>query len=216
VSGGGASIRLVLVDDHTVIRHGLRAILEREPDLEVVGESADAAGTVLLLERTVPDIVLLDIRLHGVQDDEGLWLCRQLTTSFPTVKVIVLSSFLEDRLVLQAIQHGAKGYVLKDVDVVELVRDVRAVYAGGTAFESRSADVMLRSLTGAPADGHGLTEREREVTWLVAQGLSNRVIGEQLFISQSTVKFHLNNIMVKLGVSRRAGLVYVAGKQGLL
>lgn len=102
------------------------------------------------------------------------------------------------------------------VDVVELVRDVRAVYAGGTAFESRSADVMLRSLTGAPADGHGLTEREREVTWLVAQGLSNRVIGEQLFISQSTVKFHLNNIMVKLGVSRRAGLVYVAGKQALL
>ena len=75
---------------------------------------------------------------------------------------------------------------------------------------------MLRSLTGVPADGHGLTEREREVTWLVAQGLSNRVIGEQLFISQSTVKFHLNNIMVKLGVSRRAGLVYVAGKQGLL
>jgi two-component system, NarL family, response regulator DevR len=97
-----------------------------------------------------------------------------------------------------------------------LVRDVRAVCASGTAFESRSADVMLRSLTGVPADGHGLTEREREVTWLVAQGLSNRVIGEQLFISQSTVKFHLNNIMVKLGVSRRAGLVYVAGKQGLL
>lgn len=95
-----------------------------------------------------------------------------------------------------------------------LVRDVRAVCASGTAFESRSADVMLRSLTGVPAHGHGLTEREREVTWLV--GLSNRVIGEQLFISQSTVKFHLNNIMVKLGVSRRAGLVYVAGKQGLL
>jgi two-component system response regulator DevR len=96
------------------------------------------------------------------------------------------------------------------------VREVRAVCAGGTSFESRSADVMLRSLTGVPADGHGLTEREREVTWLVAQGLSNRVIGEQLFISQSTVKFHLNNIMVKLGVSRRAGLAYVAGKQGLL
>lgn len=211
------TIRLVLVDDHAIVRQGLRSILEREPGMAVVGEAANPADALAVVAEQRPDLVLLDLKLSGAADAEGLELCRDLTTRFPGVGVLVLTTLLTDRLVVDALRYGAKGYVLKDVDATELVRGIRAVRRGESAFDSHSATVVVRSLTG-DADGPAthLTDRERDVVRLLAQGLSNRQIGQRLYISETTVKFHVHNIMGKLRVSRRAELVYRAGKLGLV
>ncbi|MCZ4521919.1 response regulator transcription factor, partial [Rhodococcus ruber] len=124
--------------------------------------------------------------------------------------------FLDDRLVVEAVHAGARGYVVKDVDTTELVRAIRAVSRGESAFDSRSASAVVRSLNGTPSSIERLTERELEVLRLLATGLSNNMIGTRLFISATTVKFHVSNIMRKLAVSRRAEAVYAASKQGLI
>lgn len=212
-------IRLVIVDDHSIVRHGLRLILELEPGITVVGEAAAAAAALPLIGALQPDIVLLDLSLGAGDPTEGLELCRTITTQHPNTSVIVLTTFLEERLVLQAIRSGARGYVLKDVDAVELVRSVRAVSRGESALDARSASVVLKNLAGANG-AHSValefSPREIEVIRLLAQGCSNRAIGERIAISESTVKFHLRNIMRKLEVNSRTEIVYAAGKLGLL
>ena len=131
--------------------------------------------------------------------------------------MLVLTTFAEDRLVVEAVQAGARGYVVKDVDTTELVRAIRAVSRGESAFDARSASAMVRSLSGGGApERERLTERELDVLRLLARGLSNRAIGAELFISETTVKFHVGNLMRKLMVSRRAEAVYAATKLGLL
>lgn len=210
--------RLVIVDDHVVVRHGLRAMLDREASLEVVGEAATPDEALRVVAERAPDIVLLDLRLGGDSEDDGLALCAALTERFPSVRVLVLTTFITDRLVLDAIRNGARGYVLKDVDVVLLLRSIEAVRRGESAFDSHSAAVVVRSLTGqAPAPQRAaLTVRERQILQLVARGLSNREIGAELYVSETTVKFHVHNIMTKFKVRRRAELVFQAGRYGLL
>lgn len=211
-----ATIRIALVDDHAILRQGLRSILDREPDLEVVGEAASHTEALTLVERMNPDIVLLDLKLSAGSEFEGLTLCGQLTSAHPAVGVLVLTTFLDEQIVVRAVHAGARGYVVKDVDTTELVRAIRAVSRGESAFDSRSAAAVVRSLNGQGAPAEQLTGREIEVLGLLASGLSNTKIGEQLFISATTVKFHVSNIMRKLGVSRRAEAVYAASKQGLI
>jgi two-component system response regulator DevR len=216
--GPGSTVRVVVVDDHVIVRQGLVAILEREPDIEVVGQAADAASARAVVSRQGPDLVLLDLKLSMDADADGLELCGELTARHPDLGVLVLTTFLNDRLVMEAIRRGAKGYVLKDVDAVELVRGIRAVHRGESVLDTRSAAVMVRSLSpgGDAGDRSRLTRREREVVRLIARGLSNREIGERLYVRETTVKFHVRNIMGKLGADRRAEIVYVAGKLGLL
>ncbi|GAA3605890.1 two-component system response regulator MnoR [Kineosporia mesophila] len=210
-------IGIVLVDGHASVRQGLRAVLEREDDLRVVGESASAAGVLAVVEQSRPDVVLLDLKLSASSDTEGLAVCAALTTRFPGLGVLVLTTLLDDRLVLAAIQHGARGYVVKDVDTSELMRAVRAVGRGDSALDARSAAAMVRSLSpGADQGRPRLTERETEVLRLLARGCSNRAIGNRLFISETTVKFHVSNLMRKLDASRRAEAVYAASKLGYL
>jgi len=211
-------MRLLIVDDHAIVRHGLRSILEREPGVEVVGEAADPDEAVRAVEQLGPDIVLLDLKLGGENEDDGLELCQLLTSRFPALGVLVLTTFLNDRLVTEAIRRGAKGYVLKDVDTTALIRSLEAVRRGESAFDSRSAAAVVRSLAAPPEqqERSRLSPREREVVQLVARGLSNREIGAKLFISETTVKFHVHNIMEKLKVTRRTQIVYRAGKLGLL
>ena len=211
------TIDLVLVDDHAVVRQGLRAVLEREDDLRVVAEASSPAEVLAVLQRSEPHVVLLDLKLSPNQDAEGLALCARLTAEHPSVAVLVLTTLLDDRLVLDAITSGAKGYVVKDVDTSELVRAIRAVRQGGSAFDARSAAAMVRSLNAAgEAEARKLTDRELEVLRMLAQGMSNRAIGARLYISETTVKFHVGNIMRKLEVSRRAEAVYAASKIGLI
>ncbi|WP_448641567.1 MadR family response regulator transcription factor [Geodermatophilus sp. URMC 63] len=218
-------IRLVIVDDHAIVRQGLRSILEREPDVEVVGEASTAADALDLVARVRPHIVLLDLKLSAGSDVTGLALCGELTARTPAPGVLVVTTFLDERLVLEAIQRGARGYVLKDVDAVALVAAIRAVRRGESAFDSHSAAMVVRSLA-APAppsppsppspSSPDLTGREREVLALLARGLSNEAIGRELYISATTAKFHVTNLMRKLAVSRRAEAVYAGSKLGLI
>jgi two-component system response regulator DevR len=209
--------RIVLVDDHSIMRQGLRAVLEREGDLRVVGEAGTPADAVAAVAASRPHVVLLDLKLTAGPQTDGLDVCRRLCAAHPGIGVLVLTTFAEDRLVVEAVQAGARGYVVKDVDTTELVRAIRAVSRGESAFDARSASAMVRSLSGGGTpERERLTERELDVLRLLARGLSNRAIGGELFISETTVKFHVGNLMRKLMVSRRAEAVYAATKLGLL
>ncbi|KNE82543.1 MULTISPECIES: MadR family response regulator transcription factor [Streptomyces] len=210
-----AAQRIVLVDDHAIVRHGLRSILERESDLEVVGEASTAAEAAAVVDRTRPSIVLLDLKLSTGADTEGLQLCAGLTERHPGLAVLVLTTFLDDSLVVEAIHHGARGYVVKDVDTTELLRSIRAVALGDSAFDSHAAAAMVRSMRVQP-DRPRFTERELKVLQLLARGLSNRDIGAELYISATTVKFHVRNIMRKMDAGSRAEVVYEASKLGVI
>ena len=211
------TVAIVLVDDHAIVRQGLRSILEREHDLRVVAEASSAAEALAAVARSRPRIVLMDLKLSTSSDSEGIELCAELSRRHPEAGVLVLTTFLDDQLVLRAIRAGAKGYVVKDVDTPGLIRAIRDVSRGESAFDARSAAAMVRGLN-APAveDSRRLTAREEEVLRLLAHGLSNRDIGQELFISETTAKFHVGNILRKLGVSRRAEAVYEGSKLGVI
>jgi DNA-binding NarL/FixJ family response regulator len=208
-------VRIVLVDDHAIVRQGLRSILDREPDLDIVAEASTADEAVAVIDRARPAIVLLDLKLSTGADAEGLELCARLTERHPDLGVLVLTTFLDDALVADAVKHGARGYVVKDVDTTELVRAIRAVARNESAFDSRSAAAMVRSLRVRP-EQPAFTDRELKVLELLAHGLSNRDIGARLYISETTVKFHVRNIMRKLDAASRAEAVYEASKMGVI
>jgi two-component system response regulator DevR len=208
---------IVLVDDHAIVRQGLRAVLEREDDLRVVAEAASAGEALAVVERVRPHIVLLDLKLTPESDTVGLDVCEALTDRYPGLGVLVLTTLLDEHLVLAAIHRGARGFVVKDVDTSELVRAIRSIGRGDSAFDARSAAAVVRNLNGSgEVDKRRLTERELEVLRLLAQGHSNAAIGTRLYIAETTVKFHVGNIMRKLNVSRRAEAVYTATKLGYL
>ncbi|MDQ3158322.1 MAG: response regulator transcription factor [Actinomycetota bacterium] len=210
-------IGIVLVDDHAIVRQGLRAILERETDFVVRGEAASAAEAMTVVEKVQPQIVLLDLKLSSASDNEGLQLCAGLVAAHPGLGVLVLTTFLDDQLVIEAVQNGARGYVVKDVDTSALLRAIRDISAGQSAFDARSSAAMVRGLNASTnTSTNQLTPRELEVLQMLARGLTNRDIGRQLFISETTAKFHVGNILRKLGVSRRAEAVYTASKSGLI
>ena len=208
-------VRIMIVDDHAIVRQGLRSVLEREDDLEVVGEASTADEALAVVGKCRPSVVLLDLKLSTVEHPEGLELCSRLTQQYEGLGVLVLTTFLDDKLVVEAVQRGARGYVVKDVDTTELVTSIRAVAKKESAFDSRSAAAMVHSISNQMTHPE-LTGREVRVLGLMARGLSNRAIGGELFISETTVKFHVRNVMRKLDVSTRAEAVYEASKLGLL
>ena len=214
---GAGLIELVLVDDHAVVREGLRSVLEREPDIRVVGEAAGPADAMRVVAAARPSLVLLDLKLSSAPGLEGLDLCARLTGAPPGLAVLVLTPTLEDHLVVTALQNGARGYVVKEVDTTELLRAIRAVHQGENAFDPRTSSAMVRGLSAPVASrDRALTDRETEVLRLLARGLSNREIGRALFIAETTAKFHVANIMRKLEVRRRSEAVYVASEMGAL
>jgi len=202
----GERIRVVIVDDHTIVREGLRSILELEPDIAVVGQAAGPVEALETVAAARPDVVLLDLKLSEDGPATGLRLCGDLVGRFPSVGVVVLTTFHEQALVLDALRRGARGYVLKDVDVVDLVKIIRAV---------RSGSLMVHAVS-EPDGGPPLTKRELEIVRLLAKGLTNREIGTAALISDSTVKFHVRGIMRKLAVHHRTEVVYAATKLGIL
>ncbi|MBD0863680.1 response regulator transcription factor [Gordonia sp. zg691] len=210
------TIRTLLVDDHALLRQGMRSLLEREDVVEVVGEAGSYDAALAEVNTCRPDVVVVDLKLSAGTEYEGLRLIREMAQRHPEVAALVLTTFLDDDLVVRAVRAGARGYVVKDVDTTELVRAIQAVSGGGSAFDPRSAAVVLRAVSGENETPASLSEREREVLRLLADGMSNRRIGETLFISESTVKFHIRNIIRKLGVSKRTDAVYVASKRGLI
>ncbi|MFC8297626.1 response regulator [Micromonospora orduensis] len=204
-------LRLLIVDDHPVVRDGLRGMFTGDPDFEVVGEARDGAEALALAAHSRPDVVLMDLRMPGM---DGVTAIGRLVGSGSQAKVLVLTTYDTDADVLPAIEAGATGYLLKDAPREELVRAVRAA-ARGEAVLSPSVAGRLMGRLRAPAE-EPLSHRELEVLAMVAKGTSNREAAARLFISEATVKTHLLHVYAKLGVNDRAAAVAVAYDRGLL
>lgn len=204
-------IRLVIVDDHPVVRDGLRGMLESQPDFEVVGEASDGEAAVQMANSLNPEIVLMDLRMPEM---DGVTALRQIKASNPQVQVLVLTTYDSDADILPAIEAGASGYLLKDSSREELYAAIRATARGETVL-APSVAARLVGRMRAPAEEQ-LSTRELEVLQLVAEGDSNSEIASRLHISQATVKSHLIHIFGKLGVSDRTAAVTVALKRGIL
>jgi DNA-binding NarL/FixJ family response regulator len=204
-------IRLVIVDDHPIVRDGLRGVLENQPDFEVVGEAADGEAAVQMASSLSPDIVLMDLRMPVM---DGVTALREIRTRNPQCQVLVLTTYDSDADILPAIEAGASGYLLKDSTREELYAAIRAAARGETVLAPAVAARLVGRMR-APAE-EKLSSRELEVLQLVAEGGSNSEIASRLHISQATVKSHLIHIFGKLGVSDRTAAVTVALKRGIL
>jgi DNA-binding NarL/FixJ family response regulator len=204
-------IRLVIVDDHPVVRDGLRGMLESQPDFEVVGEASDGEAAVQIANSLSPEVVLMDLRMPVM---DGVTALREIKGSNPQIQVLVLTTYDSDADILPAIEAGASGYLLKDSSREELYTAIRAAARGETVLAPKVAARLVGRMR-APAEER-LSSRELEVLQLVAEGDSNSEIAGRLHISQATVKSHLIHIFGKLGVSDRTAAVTVALRRGIL
>jgi DNA-binding NarL/FixJ family response regulator len=204
-------VRVVIVDDHPVVRDGLRGMLAGDVELVVVGEAGDGEAAVRLVAELEPDVVLMDLRMPGT---DGVQATSQIVAEHPHVRVLVLTTYDTETDVLRAVEAGASGYLLKDAPAHELRRAVRATAAGQTVLAPAAA-ARLVGQKRAPA-AEALTARELEVLELVARGASNRDVGRALHVSEATVKSHLIHVFTKLGVSDRTAAVTIALRRGLI
>jgi DNA-binding NarL/FixJ family response regulator len=210
------SIHAVLVDDHAVVRKGIREFLEDEGDIQVVAEATNGEEALTVVREYAPDVLVLDIQMPGIN---GIELTRQLRAAGNPVGILILTAYDDDPYIMAGIEAGANGYVLKSAAPEEIVRAVRAVHEGQSAVDPAVASKLIQYLSGrssTPATKvpEALTDREREVLALVAQGLTNRAIGRMLGISDRTVQGHLANVFGKLGASSRTEAVMAAVKLG--
>jgi DNA-binding NarL/FixJ family response regulator len=202
-------IRVFLVDDHEVVRRGVRELLEAEHDLEVVGEASTVDEALARIPATRPQVAVLDVRLP---DGNGVALCRELRDLMPDLACLMLTSFADDQALLDAVLAGASGYVLKDVRGTDLVAGIRTVAAGGSLLDARATSLVLERLRApaAPDPLADLSEQERKILALIGEGLSNREIAEQMFLAEKTVKNYVSNVLSKLGLQRRTQAAVLA------
>ena len=208
------AIHVLVVDDHTVIRRGIRALLATEPDLHVVGEARDGREAIEQVTRLEPDVVLMDLVMPGV---DGLEAIREITVHQPEVRILVLTSFAGVEKIFPAIEAGALGYLLKDSSPEELVEAIRQVHRGNASLHPAVARKLLEGIcqpAGQRGEIEALTEREHMVLQLVAQGLSNREIAARLSISEATVRTHVSHILTKLELSSRTQAALYALRRG--
>jgi two-component system, NarL family, response regulator LiaR len=208
-------IRVLVADDHAVVRRGLRTFLELQDDIAVVGEAEDGEEALAAAERLDPDIILLDLVMPRV---DGIAALHGLRERSPRSRVIVLTTFLEDDKLLPAVRAGAAGYLLKDVEPKELVSAIRTVYAGDALLHPAAAARVMAELveSSRPSPTALLTPRETEVLALIARGQPNKVIARELGVSEKTVKTHVSNLLRKLGVSDRTQAALYAVREGLV
>ena len=215
------TISLVLADDHAVVRAGTRQLLERQLDMQVLGEAADGEEAVRLAKELKPDVVVMDVRMPKMS---GVEATRRIKQETPEIAVLVLTAHDDDEYVFALLQTGANGYLLKTAETDELVRAIRTVAAGQSALDPTVAGKIVAQfargqplpdmLTNVKDEYEGLTERELEILRLVGKGLTNKKIGKQLYISDRTVQAHLSNVFSKLGVESRTEAAMYAVRQG--
>jgi two-component system response regulator DevR len=196
--------RVFLLDDHQVVREGVRRLLEADPDLTVVGKAATAEEALAAIALARPDVAVLDVRLP---DGNGVDVCREIRSRHPEVTCLILTSFADDEALAHAVLAGASGYVLKQIQGNELVNAVRSVAAGHSLIPPATAERVLAELRRADAEREEverLTAREREILGLIAEGKTNREIGAALFLAEKTVKNYVSNLLTKLGMARRS------------
>jgi two-component system, NarL family, response regulator DevR len=205
-------IRVYLLDDHEVVRHGLRDLLEREGDIEVVGESGSAVDAGHRIPALRPDVAVLDARLP---DGSGIDVCRDVRSIDPTIQALILTSFEDDEALFAAIMAGAAGYVLKQIRGTDLVDAVRRVAGGQSLLDPAVTQRVLdriRRGPDQPDELRGLTEQERRILGLVAEGLTNREIAQRMFLSEKTIKNYVSSLLAKLGMERRTQAAVLAAK----
>ena len=210
------TIRILIVDDHTIVRKGIRALLGEIPDIEVVGEAADGQEAIVQAERLCPDVILMDL---GMPRMDGIEATRQIKVRQPESRILVMTSFATDEKVLPAIKAGAQGYLLKESAPEDLVQAIRQIQRGESSLHPVIARKVLQEIANPsdrPPTPEPLTEREVEVLLLVAQGLSNQEIAEQLHIGAATVRTHVSNTMSKLYLANRVQAALYALREGLV
>ena len=206
-------IRVMLVDDHTMVRRGLATFLKVFDDLELAGEAESGEIAIQLCAEVLPDVILMDMIMPGM---DGATATRAIRQKFPKIQVVALTSYKEGKLIKSALEAGAIGYLLKDVSADDLVWAIRAAYAGRSTLSPEAAQVMVETANQPPAPGLDLTEREREVLSLMIEGLNNTQIAGRLTVSPSTVKSHVSSILTKLGVASRTEAVTLALRNNIL
>jgi DNA-binding NarL/FixJ family response regulator len=211
---GPRPVRVLLVDDHQVVRRGLRTFLEIQDDIVVVGEAADGAEGVTRAADLAPDVVLMDLTMPG---GDGITALRELRAAGSTARVLVVTSFTESRTVVPALRAGAAGYLYKDIDPDALAHAIRAVHAGQVVLQPEVAAALLTQDEPPAPQGRGgsLTDREREVLALIAEGRSNREIARALVLSEKTVKTHVSNVLMKLDLADRTQAALWAVRNGI-
>ena len=206
------TIRVFLLDDHEIVRRGLRELLEHEPDLEVVGEAATAAEALARIPPTRPDVAVLDVRLP---DGNGIEVCREIRSARPEIACVMLTSYADDEAMFSAIMAGASGYLLKLVRGQELVDDIRRVARGESLLDPVTAARVLermRSHPDTPDELAALTPRERVLIGHIAKGMTNREIGVEMNLAEKTIKNYVSNLLVKLGMKRRTEAAVFAAR----
>lgn len=206
-------IKILLVDDHTVVRSGLSKFLLVNKDLKLVGEAADGAEAVQMVSLHRPDVVLMDLMMPGM---DGITATREIHQKYPQVKVIALTSFAEQNMVQGALQAGAIGYLQKNVTAKELGNAIRSACGGRMTLSPEATQVLAESVAQPQIQGEQLTERERDVLTCMVEGLNNHEIAQRLVVSLGTVKFHISNIFQKLGIDSRVEAVKLAIQQKLV
>lgn len=194
-----AKTRIMIVDDHEVVRLGMRAAFEAEPDLSVVGEAGNGAEALAKIPVLDPQIILMDVRMEKMN---GIEACREIKSRNPNMHILMITSYTDDDALVSSILAGASGYLLKHVSRADLLRSIRQVASGRTLIDENTAKQAMERLT--PAPGSELTEREREVLTLVTRGNTNKQIADKLFVSEKTARNHVSHILEKLGLSRRS------------
>lgn len=205
-------IRVFLVDDHEVVRRGLIDLLGPDQELEVVGEAGTVAEAIARIPSAQPDVAVLDVRLP---DGNGIELCRDLLSAMPELRCLILTSYTSDQAMLDAILAGASGYVVKDIRGMELARAIKEVGAGRSLLDNRAAAALMAKLRGTaqePDPLSGLTDQERTLLGLLAEGLTNKQIADRMFLAEKTVKNYVSRLLAKLGMERRTQAAVFATK----
>ena len=203
-AGSGTAIRVFLLDDHEIVRMGVRDLLEAEPGITVIGEAGTAASALARIPALKPDVAILDIRLP---DGDGVTVCRDIRSKMPQLACLMLTSFSDDEALFDAIMAGAAGYVLKQIRGTDLVGAVRTIASGQSLLDPEAASRVMRRMRDQATAADplaGLTDQERRILALIGEGLTNRQIGDRLFLAEKTVKNYVSALFAKLGMQRRA------------